>query len=164
MRSDYAWLKIRRQLLERLKAQVQSRIGASSPELKRYQKQFARRLPKRWRKSSKERLLAQMEKADFVFGADFHAFSQSQRLHLRLLRGLLGRRKIRLACEFLEVKHQKWVDLLQSGKISEKEFLSKTRWKTRWGFPWEWYRVLLDFARENEIEVLALNHVGKSFG
>lgn len=140
------------------------RLGPPGPELRRYTAEFESSLPKRWRISNKTNLIQSVAEAQVVFGGDFHAYSQAQRTHLRLVRELrrtYPQKSFILACEFLEQRHQKWVDELLASRLSEEEFLRITDWATQWPFSWEAYWPLLQFARDQRVPVLALNRSGK---
>ena len=44
-----------------------------------------------------------------------------------------------------------------AGRIDEKEFLKKSEYFKRWGFDYNLYKPILDFAREEKIPLVALN-------
>src|SRR5690606_3256666 len=96
------------------------------------------------------RALAQ---ARVVIGADFHAYSQSQRAHVRMLRDLVRRDSVVLALECLSHEHEKLAADFLAGKISEARFLSECGWEENWGFPWEHYRPLFELARDRGFAV-----------
>jgi hypothetical protein len=98
-----------------------------------------------------------LNKARVVLGADFHAYAQSQRAHVRILRDMIRRPRVILALECLaHGKEEAAADFL-SGKISETKFLEACDWEKNWGFPWEHYRPLFELARDRGFEVRGLN-------
>ena len=81
------WIKIRKQLLKQVKQQVYLRLGADE-SLNEYQLNYKNEFKGRWAASHESELLRSIENSHVVLGGDFHAFSQSQRTHLRILRKL----------------------------------------------------------------------------
>ena len=84
--------------------------------------------------SSFGKLIKEIEKARLILGADFHAYQQSQRSHLRILRSLDPSLPIVLGLECFEVQHQSYIDAYLAGVLTDDELLRKTKWKQRWGF------------------------------
>ncbi len=156
-RSSSNWVVARKRLLRRVKSQVYARSGEDSPDLQSYKKQYEKEFKGKWRLSNPDRLLHAVEAADLVLGSDFHAFAQSQRTHLRILRSLPRSKKVALALECVPREGQKIVNAFVRGELSEKEFLIKIEWRKSWGFPWEHYKPLFEYAKKNRVSILALN-------
>lgn len=156
------WVVTRQRLLRRVKLQVNAHIGENSPDIKLFKERYEREFSGRWRVSNPDRLLEAVEKADTVLGGDFHAYSQSQRTHLRILRSLSRSKKVVLALECLCWEDQKYVEQFLQNKISEEVFLSRISWKTKWGFPWKHYRPLFEIAKKRNYPVIALNKLSRS--
>ncbi len=155
--AQYEWMVTRREILEQVKRQVGARLGVEPSDLKEYASAYKREFRKRWVESSKEELISAIMGAQLVYGGDFHAFSQAQRTHLRILRSLPRDREVLLGLECVESKDQALLDSFMSGKMSEKRFLQRIRWKERWGFPWENYRPIFELARSRRMKVVGLN-------
>lgn len=154
------WLKARRKLLAQVKSQVALRLGSSSLDLIDYSADFKKEFRGRWVKTDLKVLERAIVNSDVVLGADFHAFAQSQKTHLRILRRLPSQERVVLALECFEAKHQKWLDEYLVGDMSERTFLQKIEWETRWGFPWENYRPLLLWAMDTKVPVFGINTFG----
>lgn len=156
-----AWVRDRRRFLEQVQRQVHLRTGERPSH---YERRFSQEFRGRWTESSRLELLEDLQNVRIVFGADFHAFHQSQKTHQRILRDLPKRRKVVLALECFESKHQKLLDAYIAGKIDESEFVHAIQWEERWGFPFENYRGLLNLARDRGFQVIALNeyHVART--
>lgn len=158
LRVDKEWIRARRELLNRVKSAVLSRIGGESEELRIYRERYEKELRRRWRRSTKNELLAQLERADIAYGGDFHAFGQAQRTHLKILRGLSGERPVVLGLECFDRRSQKWLDQYIKGEIRDLSRLrERVRWSENWGFAWESYAPLVDLARKRGFKLLALN-------
>ncbi len=152
-------LKMQRIILRQLKNDVLRLQGPMSGELAQYAHRYQNEFKKYQRVSSKKELIAAASKAHIVFGGDFHAFSQSQRTHLRILREMVRfKRPLILALESVEAKYQKVIEEFLAEDISEKVFLEKIKYVKNWGFPWENYKVFFDFARKNKLKVYGINY------
>lgn len=157
MQSLPQWLKTRKRLLEQIKSQVSLRLGPETAELRDYAESFRKEFKGHWKPSSVTELRESILKNRLVFGADFHAFAQAQRTHIRILRNLPSQIPVILALECFQAKHQKWIDQYMAGEIAETEFLEAVEWKKKWGFPWEHYRPLLNLARRQRHRVCGIN-------
>lgn len=157
------WLQYRKKWLAVLKRKVQAIVGPESMVIRNYAKEYRREIARKWKPSTKKKMIDEILVADIVFGSDFHALAQVQRTHRKILRELIETRQIVLGLEALHREDQKWIELYLKGKLSESNFLKKVKWDDKWGFPWENYRLLLEFAREHKVPVYGLNvHSRKS--
>ncbi len=66
-------------------------------------------------------------------------------------------KKFAIGMEMFQRPYQKAIDDFISKKIDEREFLKKTEYFTRWGFDYNYYRQILEYARAYGIPVVALN-------
>ncbi|MCC6277391.1 MAG: ChaN family lipoprotein [Oligoflexia bacterium] len=153
-------LKMQRIILRQIKNEVFRLEGPSRKGLASYYSRYQRELRGFARVSSKRELLSEVRKAQIVFGADFHAFSQSQRTHLRILRSLSQvNRPVILCLEAFGSRFQKEIERYLQGKVSDAEFLKRSQYFENWGFPWENYQVLFEYARANKVKVFGINDV-----
>jgi hypothetical protein len=151
-------LKMQRIILRQIKASVKLLQGEYPQEFNRYFQAYERETREYQKISSKAELIRSAKKANIVFGGDFHPFAQSQRTHLRILRELIkGSRKVILAIEVVDSKYQNEISKYLSGKIDDQRFLKNIKYFDSWGFPWENYKVLFEFAKENDLEVVGIN-------
>lgn len=161
-RADVQWLRVRESLLRQIKEQVRRRLGPESKAIMAYMRHWEQEMRADWRIADKRTLVAAVAGADLVFGGDFHAFSQAQRTHLKILKALPGDRGVVLALEAFAPKHQPLLDAYSCGEIEEGELLRRSRWKSHWGFPWENYRPLAEFARERGYRLFAVGSDARS--
>lgn len=149
---------IKKELYERIRAQVADRLGLQDQEIKKAEKAFDRLFFKGWKKSTSAQLQKQIEQSDLIFWGDFHGVRQFQKNLLRWLRKQdLSQAPLVIAMECLPSASQKWVDFYLSGFISEEEFLIKVKWNKLWGFPWSHYKPLFDWAREKKQGLRVIN-------
>ena len=152
------WLRTRKRLLQQLKKQVKLRLGGESEDILHYAQEYKNEFNGRWREVSHQQFQGKLAEANLILGGDFHAFGQSQKSHLRLLRDFPNNDSVILAVECFESRHQAAVDAyISSEKMKEEQFLEAIQWSARWGFPWEHYRPLFELARERKYRVVALN-------
>ncbi len=62
-----------------------------------------------------------------------------------------------IGLEMFQKPYQPIIDQYLAGKISEEQLVAQTQYKKRWGWPWENYAPLLQFAKAHQIPVIALN-------
>lgn len=62
-----------------------------------------------------------------------------------------------IAVEWLQDPFQSVVDNYLSGTLNETEFLSKSEYHNRWGYDFRMLRPIFEFARNNQLPVIALN-------
>ena len=160
-----SWLQERKEILQKIKDQVRLYLGEESPDITRYAKSYKKDLARPWEVVPWDSVFVSLEQVNVVFGGDFHPFAQAQRSHLRVLRKMVQSRPLVVGLECLFCEDQSWVDQFLKDEISEDEFLDKTQWDRKWGFPWKHYKPLFDFAKKHGLEVLALNlHVDERSG
>lgn len=157
MINQQEWLRTRKNLLDQVKFQVELRVGRPSPALRQYAKSLDLEFRGGWRATGEREFVQALSKARVLLSGDFHAYAQSQRAHLRILRDLVPHQKVILGLECLPANGQAAIDAFLAGKISEKRFLKDVAWDRSWGFPWEHYRPLLELARDRGLEVVGLN-------
>ncbi len=158
-------LSARHQLLElqkatfaRLQEDLRAHRQRGSVELKTYQRRYDREVRKFRRLSSKTELTEQVNASSLVYCGDFHTLRQAQRTPIKILRSITGKRKeITLGLELLPAEMQPVSDAFLKGSVDEETFLRRIGYQDRWGFPWNHYRQLYDFARDAGIRIIGLN-------
>ncbi len=149
---------MQRQILKTIRADVRKAMGPQSRDIRRYYEAYKREFRGTVRSSSKEELLKHCAKSQIILMGDYHTFAQSQKAALRLLRELVTSDPgIALGFEMVPAEHQPALDAFLSGKLTETDFLSRISYKSNWGFAWEHFKPLFDFAREHKLQILGLN-------
>ena len=80
------WLASRKKLLRRIQAQLKQRLGVEEFVDPSYSEELDSEWKKDWRASTYNKLWKDLKSAKIILGADFHAYAQAQRAHLRILR------------------------------------------------------------------------------
>jgi aminopeptidase N len=103
-------------------------------------------------------LPARLKEVRLLLIGEEHTSMESHRVARRVLEELvrLGRRVL-LGIEMVPFTEQAALDLWTSGKLSEKEFLEKSRWYRNWGHNWNYYRDIFLFAGEAQIPIVGVN-------
>ena len=79
-------------------------------------------------------------------------------MELQIIKNLHRRgKKIAIGMEMFQKPFQKPLDDYIEGRIDERDLLKKTQYFKRWGFDYNLYRPILEFARSERMPVVALN-------
>ncbi len=93
-----------------------------------------------------------------VYVGEYHDRFAHHEVELQVIQGLLQKSgKLAIGMEMFQRPFQKVLDDYIAGKIDEREFLKKSEYFKRWGFDYNLYKPILDFARDRSIPVVALN-------
>ncbi len=97
--------------------------------------------------------------ARLVCVGETHDNIHAHRVELAVIRDLARRfpGKIAIGMEMFREPQQEALDRWTKGELSELEFLKASKWHQNWGSDFGYYRDILVFARDNRIDVLALN-------
>lgn len=131
-----------------------------APEIIRYSENFYNSLPATASHIEQDLLLQKISESDILLYGDFHTFKQTQRGLIRLLRNYVkfdNKRSIILALEMFRRDDQQLVNQYLEGLIPEEDFLEQCKYSSTWGFPWQNYKVILDYARHNNFKVLGIS-------
>lgn len=101
-------------------------------------------------------LLAEIKKADFIFVGEVHTKMLHHRAQLELIKGLKkSGADMAIGIEMFLNDSQEVLDRWVRGEMDEEEF--KAAYKKNWTVPWEQYKDIFLFARENSIPLVGLN-------
>ena len=97
-------------------------------------------------------------KSDIIFIGETHTNYAHHLNQLEIIKKIYAQDKnITIAFEMIQEQFQPILDSYTSGKISEKEFLEKSEFITRWGYDYRLYSPIIKFIAENKIPAVALN-------
>lgn len=154
-----ASLELQRSLFRKQKSLISRAVVGKSPAFKRYEDRYRRRARGYQRLLSRAQVNAQVASADVVYVGDYHTLHVAQEGFLALARAAhaTGRRVV-LALEFVEGRHQAQVERWLSGAASDEDFLQAIGHPYRGPFDiWPNFRPLLSWAREERLSVLAID-------
>jgi len=93
-----------------------------------------------------------------VYVGEYHDRFSHHSVELDVIKGLYRKdQKLAVGMEMFQRPFQKTLDDYIKGSIDEREFLKNTEYFKRWGFDYNLYKPILDFARSKKIPVIALN-------
>ncbi len=107
---------------------------------------------------TRSQLTQQLAKAKIVYLGETHDSAEDHRLQLEIIGQLQKKNsKLAIALEMFQRPYQDAVNDYLAGKIDEQELLEKSEYKQRWGYPWQYYAPIVQFAKAKKLPVLALN-------
>ena len=93
-----------------------------------------------------------------VYVGEIHNAYGDHLLQFRIIRALFERgNQVAIGMEMFAKASQPALDDYIAGKINEKEMLTKTNYFKQWGFDYQFYREILQYARQHRIPVVGLN-------
>lgn len=147
-------------------ARNQQRINESvvgyTPAFRQYENRYKRAVQRYQRRVAVKTIDKAIAAAQVVYVGDYHTLPQSQRSFLRLLRNLPTDRKVAIALEFVQGRHQKDVDAYLQGTLSDDAFLHAIDHEGHWRIGgWEHFKPIFDLARERGYTVLAIDKASR---
>jgi uncharacterized iron-regulated protein len=108
---------------------------------------------------TEEGLMDMLSGARLVCVGEEHDNLNDQRVGLAVVRALYRRfpGQVAIGMEMFREPQQETLDRWTGGELTELEFLRASKWYETWGYDFGAYRDLLLFAKENRIDVIALN-------
>jgi uncharacterized iron-regulated protein len=93
-----------------------------------------------------------------IYLGETHDSIADHQIQLEILQELQKRRpNLSIALEQFQRPYQHVLDDYQEGKLTEAQLIANSEYETRWGFPWSLYEPLLQFAKTNNLPLIALN-------
>lgn len=105
-----------------------------------------------------EALIDRVAPKELVFVGEVHDNPEHHLIQIQILQALKERGgPLNIAMEFFESPHQGALDRYLGGDLTERDLLKEVDWERGWGFDYHFYRPLLQWAKQNHAEVLAIN-------
>jgi aminopeptidase N len=97
-----------------------------------------------------------------IYVGERHTNYEDHKVQLELIMELSKKgRKVAIGMEMFQRPYQKALDDYLSGVISERVFLKASEYFKRWGFDYNLYREIIEFAKAKGIPIVALNLKGE---
>lgn len=156
MRSSLA---LQRSLFKHQARQIAQQVQGVSAHFRAYQRRYATATRGYRKVIPLSEVDARIAKADLVYVGDYHTLRMAQQAYLALLKSALSSgRRVVLALEFVETRHQASLDSFLAGKLSEKAFLTRIGHPYRGPFDiWPGFAPILELARRRKLEVIAID-------
>jgi hypothetical protein len=105
-----------------------------------------------------EEIIGSVIDKPIIYVGEWHTLYEDHKVQLEVIRALNEEnRKFAIGMEMFQKPYQQSLDDYISGASTEREFLKSSEYFKRWKFNYHLYREILDFAREKNIPVVALN-------
>lgn len=105
-----------------------------------------------------EALWDALAKARVIYVGETHNHPEHHQVQLEVLEAVYERNhEVAIAFEMFPRPCQKAIDRYVRGETDVATFLRESRYAEVWGYDFEFYRPLLDFARKRRLDALALN-------
>ncbi len=144
-----------------MKKKAQSYEGPLTKELSSYRKNQERLSKRPFNHCSQTKVISAINRSHVVYLGDFHTFDQNSKNLERIIKILMSqKKKLSLGVEFIHQRHQLAIDQYLDGHLTELEFLETIEYKDSWRFPWFYYKVFFEHAKENDFKIIALNTDG----
>jgi uncharacterized iron-regulated protein len=103
-------------------------------------------------------LAARLADVGLLFLGETHTNSGYHEVQLRVIRELhRAGREVLIGLEMFPYTQQASLDAWIDGHYTERGFVEQAEWYTYWGYRWEYYRDIFNFAREQGVRMYAIN-------
>jgi uncharacterized iron-regulated protein len=107
---------------------------------------------------SPEQLIADLAEAQVVYVGESHTNPTHHAIQLEVIKALAQTTAhLSIGMEMFDHTYQPVLDQWTAGALDETTFIEKTHWYANWRFDFGLYREILEYAKEKEIRVIALN-------
>ncbi|MCC6333109.1 MAG: ChaN family lipoprotein [Myxococcales bacterium] len=152
-------LTLQRSLFQHQQRQIDQRVQGASRAFRAYEARYRRATRAYRRVIDVEEVHERIAAADVVHVGDYHTLRLAQQTFLELVhRALKGRRRVALALEFVEGRHQPALDAFLAGRLKSRAFLERIGHPYRGPFDiWPGFEPILTLARRHRLEVVAVD-------
>ncbi|MBD2102722.1 ChaN family lipoprotein [Leptolyngbya sp. FACHB-261] len=115
------------------------------------------RLPERQGQSA-EQVITDLAKAQVVYLGETHDSVEDHRAQLEILEQLYQRQpRLAIGLEMFQRPFQPQLDRYRRGEITLEQLRQLSEYDQRWGFDWQLIVPILEFARQHNLPLIALN-------
>ncbi len=105
-----------------------------------------------------ETIIDELRSKRVIYVGETHTSFEDHRLQLQIIRALFIRDpNLAIGMEMFERPCQAVLDDYLAQRVDEATFLKQSHYFKRWGYDYRLYRDIIDFARRNNIPIVALN-------
>lgn len=103
-------------------------------------------------------LMQDLESCRITYVGEKHTNIEHHKIQLQIIQSVYGNNpNMVVGMEMFDHTYQEVLDSWSAGKLDEETFLRKVHWYANWRFDYALYRDILNFIKENQIRVVALN-------
>jgi hypothetical protein len=157
--SSRASLSLQLSLFRRQKARINRSVIGSSPVFRSYEARYRRATRSYSHVATSAEVRKAIHAADIVYVGDYHTLRLAQVGYLDIVReALRAGRRVVLALELVEGRHQVTLDAFLRAELTEREFLDRIGHPYRGAFDiWPNFAPILKLARDKGLDVLAID-------
>ncbi|MBK3332713.1 PDZ domain-containing protein [Persephonella atlantica] len=97
-------------------------------------------------------------KSRVIYVGEQHTMFSNHAMQLSIIKGIYSKYpKIAVGMEMFQRSKQDVIDRYLKGEIDEKQFLKESEYYKAWKYNYHLYRPIIQFCRENNIRIIALN-------
>ncbi len=105
-----------------------------------------------------EQIMDEAQNKRVIFVGENHDLFAHHLNQLKVIQSMHQRgKKFAIGMEMFQRKFQSVIDNYLHDKITLKTFLKKSEYFKRWGFDFNLYKPIIDYAKQNQISIIALN-------
>jgi uncharacterized iron-regulated protein len=103
-------------------------------------------------------LLDDLASCQIVYIGEKHTNVAHHRIQLDVIRAVFKQHSnLAVGMEMFDHTYQDVLDMWSAGELDKKDFLKKSHWYANWRFDFSLYSEILEFIKENQIRLVALN-------
>ncbi len=103
-------------------------------------------------------IMEQISDKQVVHVGENHTRLEDHQLQLRVIRALFAQNpNLAVGMEMFSREAQPVLDRYVAGELDEREFLKQSKYFSKWGYDYRFYREIINFARRHKLPIVALN-------
>lgn len=152
-------LALQHALFRHQQRQIDALVAGASKAFKAYEARYRRHTHRPRRVLTMGEVHARVRDADVVHVGDYHTLRFAQRAYLELVsEALRSGRRVVLALEFVEARHQATLARYLEGGLGDRAFLERIGHPYSGAFDiWPHFKPIFELARRARLEVLAID-------
>lgn len=108
-----------------------------------------------------EDLIEDLSSCRITYVGEKHTSAAHHKIQLKIIQAVYSKNPdMAVGMEMFDHTYQEVLDLWSAGKLDEAAFLRKVHWYANWRYDYALYRDILDFIKEHQIRLVALNIPG----
>ena len=105
-----------------------------------------------------QQIVTQLQTANVVYLGETHDLEWDHQQQLAIIQALFKHNsKLAIGMEMFQRPTQPILDRYSAGNITAAELRQQSEFDKRWGFKWEYYAPILEFAKAQHLPLIALN-------
>lgn len=154
-----ASLALQLSLFRLQKTEIRRALAGTSRAFQDYEARYHRATASFQRPVTRDSLDHELHQADVVMVGDYHTLRLAQATYVDLVRtAVRSGRRVVIALEFVEGRHQHHIDDYLKGKTTDREFLDAIGHPYRAAFDvWPGFKPIFELAKEKKLQVKAID-------